>query len=257
MEKDNVENSVNNVITQMQNRIGELECWQDILKCKSFVTQARKERYSKMGVYSKVEQELYEFCTERIQSIVSLGELKEKNKTNLNSHNFTEDEFRVLKKIAEKMIVQEEKTLSTPIWDPNTKREIKPVNINNDGFDMDADTNSMEPGQRLVYLKEKKRRQRLMRQSEERLDTVEESNTSVGPVVGSTQVLAGTSSLKFEGGKVNSPPPFSQVKILDVKDGVARIAFTDPGYSGSNATIKINELVGYEYLEAWRIYGKY
>lgn len=260
MEEKQLESSVSDVINQMQNKIGELECWQDVMKCKSFVTQARKEKYIKMGVYEKVEKELHEICAKKIQSIVSLGELREKDKADIVSTSFTLEEIGILKKIAHRVLSQDQKP-DPRIHDittlkPQTASFTEPPRntsipeVQDDGFDMDADTSGMEPGQKLAYLKEKKRRQKMIRDREELVsgtNTTTPLNSSL--VVGSLQTLAGTSSLRFEGGKMNSPPPFSKVKILAVDGALARISFEDPSYSGSNAVVNVNELVGFEYVE--------
>jgi len=209
--KDLVEESVK----ELQSKINSIECWTQISKSGSILSKTKKDKFVKLGIYEKIEEEFKEFARKKAESLASGVE-----ETECLTH-FTQQETNILKSMAQRVLGKA---------GVGTKETKSPGPVPAPPFQMNNGATN--------YPKRKKS------------ETASNVDNEGFPVVGSKGHRTSVhDSLRLSINPTgNNPSTYSSIEILDInkEDKIATIKFTGRGHDGATGTIKIDELAGFE-----------
>jgi len=93
-------------LQELQFKINKSKCFEEIVEAKSFLSQNKKEKFKKLGVYDDIELDVLKFCSKRISEINSDSVDNE-----ITNNFFKEEEIKVLKKLVSRVISKDKSEL--------------------------------------------------------------------------------------------------------------------------------------------------
>lgn len=236
--------SVHSKISELKQQLEIIECYEDLLRSDSYLPANIKRKYQKTGAYDECMEQVKDFISSKIESIEQKNEEVKKEETPepviQTISQFTEEEVRVLKSLAHKVLGQQQKPVEasvSPSEKPIQRSSPRPT------------------GQPKQSLKSKilRNRAKIEESYSDKITETEEEiaeMSSFQSFVGKTTRTTDHTSLSF----IGKPPkndlaPFSTVKILEINDADKKAKIQFVGDEEATATINLNELKGFEYVE--------